>query len=78
MSTSKSRSSEVNFTITDMMCEGCAETVQTILGAIDGVQKVKPSIWRKRVRVQFDPGQVESSHLRTELEAGGFTAEITK
>ncbi|MBN8804382.1 MAG: heavy-metal-associated domain-containing protein [Sphingopyxis terrae] len=72
-------SSEVTFSVTDMMCEGCAEKVQAILSAVEGVQKVKSSVWRKRVRVQFDPDRVESRRLRAELEAGGFAAgEVTK
>lgn len=78
MSTNK-LSSEVTFSVSDMMCEGCAEKVQAILSAVEGVRKVKPSVWRKRVRVQFDPDSVESGRLQTELEAGGFAAaEVTK
>lgn len=78
MSTSK-LSSKVTFSVTDMMCDSCAERAQAILGSINGVQKVKPSVWRKRVSVQFDPDQVESGRLRMELEAGGFAAaEVTK
>lgn len=71
-------SSEVTFSVTDMMCEGCADRVQAILSPVDGVLKVKPSVWRKRVRVQFDPDRIESGRLRAELEAGGFqAAEVT-
>ena len=78
MSTSK-LSSEVTFSVADMMCEGCAERVQAILNAVDGVLKVKPSVWRKRVRVQFDPDRIESDRLQSQLEAGGFqVAEATK
>lgn len=70
---------EAQFSVPDMMCEGCAERMQAILGAIEGVRQVKPSVWRKRVRVRFEPARVEISRLMKALESGGFEAsEIVK
>lgn len=65
---------EVQLSITDMMCDGCAERVQTILGAIEGVRQVKPNVWRKRVRVRFESERVDIVRLKAELEASGFEA----
>ncbi|AWN36622.1 MULTISPECIES: heavy-metal-associated domain-containing protein [Methylobacterium] len=65
---------EVIFSVPGMMCDGCAETVHDVLTAVPGVRQAKPSTWRKRVAVRFEPSRVGPAEIRSALAKGGFDA----
>ncbi len=71
--------SAAEFSVPGMVCEGCAERVCNALLAVPGVREVKPSAWRKRIKVLFEPTRVEVGRLTAALTAIGFEAsEVTK
>jgi copper chaperone CopZ len=55
-----------------MVCDGCADKIRRALTALPGVQTVKPRLWRKRVRVRFDPSKVEDAQIQEALEEAGY------
>ena len=65
---------ELEITVPGMMCEGCAEKVSKVLTAVPGVLKVRPSAWRKRVTVHYQPGRVGEDAITAALAAAGFEA----
>jgi copper chaperone CopZ len=66
--------SEIEFSVPSMVCDGCADKIRWALTAVPGVQAVKPRLWRKRVRVQFDPSMLEDAQIRDTLGAAGYPA----
>lgn len=65
---------EIDFSVPGMMCEGCADTIRAALSAIEGVERVKPNAWRKRVRVHYDAIRVDPSALKAALTGIGYEA----
>jgi copper chaperone/mercuric ion binding protein len=66
--------SEIEFSVPSMVCIGCADKIRRKLTALAGVEAVKPRLWRKRVRVRFDPSKVEDAQIRAALDAVGYRA----
>ena len=66
--------SEIEFSIPSMVCAGCADKIRRVLGALPGVQTVKSRLWRKRVRVRFDPSKVQDAQIRDALDEAGYSA----
>lgn len=64
---------EIEFSIPSMACDGCAERIAVALRAIPGVRAVKAKLWRKRVRVRFEPSRVSATQLKDALRAAGFS-----
>ena len=65
---------EIEFSVPSMVCDGCADKIRSALTALPGVQSVKPRLWRKRVRVRFDPSAVQDTQIRKALDEAGYTA----
>jgi copper chaperone CopZ len=63
---------ELALAVPSMVCDGCAETILTALKALPGVRDVKVSLWRKRVRVRFEPSQLDEAEIRQAIAAAGF------
>lgn len=55
-----------------MSCEGCENSIQNALGALDGVSSVDASHEAKTVRVDYDSDSVEVSALTEAIEDLGF------
>jgi P-type Cu+ transporter len=66
--------SETEFLVPAMVCEGCANTIGTVLTHVHGVREVKPKVAQKRVYVRYEAGEVGEEELRTALDRAGFTA----
>ena len=58
-----------------MTCGGCVASVERVLRALDGVDKVDVSLERGEATVQYEPGRVDVSKLRAAIEDAGFDAE---
>jgi copper chaperone CopZ len=65
---------EVEFSVPSMMCDGCAGKIRHALTAVPGVQQVKAKLWRKRVRVRYEPSTIGVEQLKDALVAAGFPA----
>lgn len=55
-----------------MTCEGCEERVETLLGDMQGVRKVRAQARKQRVEVLFDPTQVDSTSIADRLREAGY------
>lgn len=72
--TKTERLSQVEYSIPDMMCQGCAETICDTLNVVPGVQLVKPKVPQKQVQITFEGQEVNTEQLKVELKKAGFTA----
>jgi len=57
------------FNVRGMTCGGCAQGIVAALRFVPGVSSVEASHADGKVRVQYDPQQVQPAALRTEIEA---------
>lgn len=60
------------FSIDGMRCEGCAETVRTLLSREPGVKMAEVSHEPGRARVLFDPAAVSEKQLAALIERPGY------
>lgn len=66
--------SELELVIPNMVCEGCASKISTVLTALPGVREVKPKVAQKHVTVRYEPAKVQEQGLKDAVEKAGFTA----
>lgn len=62
----------VEIPVQGMGCGGCERTVQAALGQLEGVRGAEVDHTAARVRVSFDPDQVDEQRLRTRIEDAGY------
>jgi Cu+-exporting ATPase len=65
---------EVEFSVPNMVCEGCANSISSTLKGLKGVQEVKPKVFQKHVYVSYEPGKIKQEQLKEALKDSGFTA----
>jgi copper chaperone CopZ len=65
---------DMSLSVPNMVCDGCAERIRTTLTAISGVRDVKTRLWRKQVRVRFQPSEIGEQSLIIALRHAGFDA----
>jgi len=65
---------EVEFSVPSMVCDGCAEKIRHALTATPGVRDVKTKVWRKRVRLRYEPSEVRPEQLKDAPRTAGFPA----
>lgn len=65
---------EVEFAVPSMMCDRCAEKIRGVLATMRGIRKVKVGLWRKRVRIQYEPSSLTNDQIRAALQTAGFDA----
>jgi len=58
----------------DIMCGGCAASIQKALSDIDGIGGVDVDVAAKYVSVTHDAALVTVNHLVTRLDHAGFSA----
>ena len=61
-----------------MDCPSCASTASRGLLELPGVLIVEPDIIGQRVRVEFDPAEVDPARLRSQLDSLGYPAPSTR
>jgi len=64
---------ELEFLVPNMVCEGCAEKISTVLRAVPGVREVRPKVGQKHVYVSYEPAKVQGQQLRDAVGGAGFT-----
>ena len=62
----------ITIPIEGMTCGGCVANVERVLKAIDGVQSVNVSLDPGQAVVEFVPGRVDPSRLRSAIEDAGY------
>jgi copper chaperone len=63
------------YSVPEIMCEGCATSIQKALSDLEGVGGVDVDVAGKRVRVEFDETRTDRGTVRERIEAAGFDAE---
>ncbi len=61
--------------IDGMHCDGCAGTVEALLGCVPGVRKADVSFKDRNARVLHDPQAASEADLAAAIKKGGFTAQ---
>lgn len=64
-------------TIEGMHCDGCAETIKTLLAVEAGVKVSTVSFKEGRARVLYDPAIVDEKKLVAAIEKGGYKVAST-
>jgi copper chaperone len=62
----------VEIPVQGMSCGGCERAVQAALSQLEGVSSAEADHTAGRVRVSYDPGQVDEQRLRTQIEDAGY------
>jgi len=63
---------ETTFTAPDIHCDGCAASINNVLGRQAGVEQVAVDIGAKRVTIAFNEGQTNIEALAETLTDIGF------
>jgi len=63
---------ELDVSVPSMVCDGCADKIRTALAAMPGVREVKVGLWRKRVRIRYEPGLLQPAQVTDVILAAGF------
>lgn len=63
---------ETRFKISNMVCEGCAEKITTILKALPGVKEVKSKVFQKQIQVNYNSEQLRQEDIKKILENEGY------
>lgn len=58
--------------VAGMHCGGCANTLGSSLGRLDGVVRAEADVGRGEVMVRFDPDRVTLAQLQDGIRAAGF------
>jgi copper chaperone len=64
---------EVTLSVPDISCQHCVHTINTTLGAINGVEKVNTDIPTKSVTLSYDPQKVDLGQVKEALDDAGYT-----
>lgn len=65
---------EIVLNITGMSCGGCVNSVQGVLTAVPGVNRVVVDLAAGTARIQFDSARTTVDALAQAVNAAGFTA----
>jgi copper chaperone len=63
---------DANFRIEGMHCEGCARTIEALLGAETGVRHATVSFQAREAQVQFDPNAIDDGQIVAAIERAGY------
>ncbi|MPY89453.1 MAG: hypothetical protein GEU99_16190 [Luteitalea sp.] len=66
----------VDLSVPELRCEGCVRTIQAALRELSGVGRVTTDVQARRVTVELDPTQTDSTTVRDHVEHAGFPATI--
>lgn len=63
---------ETRFKISNMVCEGCAEKITTMLKALPGVKEIKSKVFQKQIEVNYNSALIRQEDIKKILENEGF------
>jgi copper chaperone len=63
---------ETVLSVPDISCEHCVKTINTALGALQGVQSVETDISSKTVHLCYDPSQIALETVEATLDEAGY------
>lgn len=62
-------------TCPEIHCDGCAASIQRVLGRLAGVQHIEVDIEKRQVRAEYDNRQVNPETIQERLTQAGFPPE---
>jgi copper chaperone CopZ len=66
----------VTLKVEGMHCEGCAQTIEALLGVEPGVQRATVSFKAREAQVQFDPKATDDARLAAAIERAGYKVVV--
>ena len=63
---------QVEFRVSGMSCASCVVNIESVLGAMPGVDRVDVSFGTERATVEFDPNQVTPDQLQAAVADSGY------
>lgn len=66
----------MTFRIEGMHCEGCAKTIEALLGAEPGVQRAAVSFQAREAQVLFDPKAADDARIVAAIERAGYKVAV--
>ncbi len=66
---------DVTLTAPDISCGHCVASVQSAVGALNGVQHVAADVETKQVAVNFDPARVSLPQIEAALREAGYPVQ---
>lgn len=60
------------YTVNDIHCAGCEQTITTLVGDVAGVHRVEPDHRTNRVVITYDESRVDDTAVREALANSGF------
>jgi copper ion binding protein len=67
---------DMEVSVPNMVCEGCAESINAALVSLPGVLKIKAKVWSKRVHVQYEMDRASKEDVIDTLEKAGFASTL--
>lgn len=68
--------SSVTLKVEGMHCEGCAKTIEALLGAEPGVQRAAVSFQAREAQVLFDPKAADDARIAAAIERAGYKVAV--
>lgn len=65
---------QVEYLVPEMVCQGCARTINEALSPLSGVREITPKIPVKHILVTYEPEKVSLQDLKKTLKEAGYTA----
>ena len=65
---------QINFKVTNMVCEGCAEKITNAISVIPGVKQVKSKVLQKQVVISYETDKVSQDQIKEAIVSSGFNA----
>lgn len=63
------------YTVDDIHCGGCEQTIRTLVGDVEGIQDVRPDHQTNQVVVSYHEALVDDHAIREALANSGFPAK---
>lgn len=64
---------EKTFVVSGIHCAGCESAIQSGLGRLEGVRRVKADHCAQTVTVSYTPGRLEEDRLADQLSRMGYS-----
>ena len=65
---------EINFKVTNMVCEGCAEKITNAVSGLAGIKQVRPKVIQKQVVVRYEGDKINQQQIKEAITNSGFNA----
>ncbi len=65
----------IEVSIGGMTCTGCEQTIQTVVGKLEGIKSVKASFTSGNALVEYYPEIVDSVKIRETITGTGYTVK---